>query len=301
MTTKRLGRGLADIIPAAPIPPPMPTELPATVAAVEVEGKPAANLVLLPTAQIRVGRFQPRQEIVEHELEELKASIKRQGVIEPVLVRPIAHGVFELVAGERRLRASQAIGIQQIPSIIKSLSDKEALEYSLIENVQRENLNPMEEARGYLRLIEEFGYTQEDVAAAVGKDRATVANLLRLIKLPEAIQQAIRDGVITAGHAKVLLGAEGGAKQMELFQAAVKRQLSVRQLEELVGQWTPGRKRRARRAEPQLTALEDAIRQRLGTKVRLVARHKGGRLVIEYFSPEDLERILQALGLSGGG
>ena len=195
--TKRLGRGLADIIEPAP--------------------QQATNFVMLRPDQIRHGRFQPRTTINEASLEELKASIKKSGVIEPVIVRPVAHGTYELVAGERRFRASQALGVGEIPAIIKGLSDKEALELSLVENVQRENLNPMEEAKGYERLLDEFGYTQEDIAAAVGKDRATIANLLRLLALPEEIQQGVREGHVAFGHVKALLSVPDRARQLELF------------------------------------------------------------------------------------
>ena len=281
MTTKRLGRGLADIISGA-VP----------------QGAP--NFVALRVDQIRPGRFQPRSAISEAALEELKASIKQSGMISPVIVRPVAHGTYELVAGERRFRAAQALGLPQIPAIIKPLSDKEALELSLVENVQREDLNPVEEAKGYARLLDEFGYTQEDVAAAIGKDRATVANLLRLLTLPDGIQDGLRDGAITLGHAKAILGAEGTPRQLELYQLVRRRGLTVRQTEALAGTLAPGRRRRAHRVDPQLKGLEDELRRALGTKVSLAARKKGGRIVIEYFSAEDLARLLQLLGVGDG-
>jgi ParB family chromosome partitioning protein len=271
--TKRLGKGLADIIDATP--------------------QSAASFVMLRTDQIRTGRFQPRASVDDASLEDLKASIKRSGVIGPVIVRPIAHGTYELVAGERRLKASQALGIQEVPAIIKTLSDREALEFSLIENVQRENLNPVEEATGYVRLLNEFGHTQEEIATAVGKDRTTIANMLRLLALPEEIQQGLRDGAITMGHAKALLSVEGRVKQLELYHRAKSGDLSVRQTEALAGAWLPAKKRRTHRPDPQLRELEDALRRVLGTKVRLFSRKKGGRIVIEYFSQEDLTRILQ--------
>ena len=229
----------------------------------------------------------------------MKASIKRQGVIEPVIVRPVAHGIYELVAGERRWRAAQALGIAEVPAIIKTLSDKEALEHSLVENIQRENLNPVEEAKGYTRLLGEFGYTQEDIAAAVGKDRATVANTLRLLKLPEEILSGLRQGTIAAGHAKALLMVEERARQLELYRRATTGGgLSVRQLEALVGAWVPGTRRRGRHTDPALKPLEDELKRALGTKVSLLARKKGGRLVIEYFSSEDLTRLVRLFGVS---
>jgi len=277
--TKRLGKGLAEIITAT------------TPGAV-------SNFVSLRTDQIRESRLQPRTAISDAALEELKTSIQRQGIIEPVIVRPVAHGTYELVAGERRWRAARALGLAEIPAIIKTLSDQQALEYSLIENIQRENLNPWEEARGYARLVEEFGYTQETVAATVGKDRVTVANILRLLKLPEEIQQGVRDGHVSLGQAKALLSVEDRVRQLELYQQLRKEHLSVRQLEVLAGLASPSkRRRRAARLDPQLKSLEDALRQTLGTKVSLSARKKGGRIVIDYFSTEDLSRILRALGV----
>jgi ParB family chromosome partitioning protein len=278
-TTKRLGKGLAEIITAT---------TPGSV----------SNFVSLRTDQIRESRLQPRASINDAALEELKASIQRQGIIEPVIVRPVAHGTYELVAGERRWRAARALGLADIPAIIKTLSDQQALEYSLIENIQRENLNPWEEAKGYARLVEAFGYTQEEVAATVGKDRVTVANILRLLKLPEEIQQGLRDGHVSLGQAKALLGVEDRVRQLGLYQQLRKEHLSVRQLEVLAGLSSPSkRRRRATRFDPQLKSLEDALRQTLGTKVSLSARKKGGRIVIDYFSAEDLSRILRVLGV----
>lgn len=276
---KRLGRGLADLIDTS-------------------REHGTSNFVTIPVDQIKTGKFQPRGEMSQAGLDELKESIKRSGVIEPVIVRALADGSYELVAGERRLRASQAVGIKDIPAIVRELSDKEAVEFSLVENIQRENLNPLEEAKGYARLLDEFGYTQEDIATAVGKDRTTVANFLRLLALPEEIQRGLRDGAIAMGHAKALLGIEDALKQRELYHRARTQQLSVRQVEALVVSSTPARQRCARRADPQLKGLEDELRRALGTKVALAPRKKGGRITIEYFSQEDLTRIFQLLTLS---
>ena len=275
--TKRLGRGLADLI--------------------ETSSHTHENFVSLPLDQIRPGRYQPRSVIREADLEELKASIKRSGIIEPVIVRPIAHGTYELVAGERRYRAAKQVGLKEIPAIIKVLSDKEALEFSLVENIQRANLNPLEEAQGYAKLIEEFGYTQEEAATAVGRDRATVANILRLLALPEEIRQGLLDEDMTMGHARALLGIVDQTRQLDVYHRIRREKLSVRQTEAIVAQAAGSRRRRARRVDPQLQSLEDQLRQALGTKVALTARRKGGRITIDYFSPEDLARILHALGV----
>jgi ParB family chromosome partitioning protein len=188
--------------------------------------------------------------------------------------------------------------MKEIPAIIRALSDKDALELSLVENVQREDLNALEEAKGYARLLDEFGYTQEEIAAAIGKDRATVANLLRVLTLPDEIQRGVDEGVLTLGHAKAILGLADRSRQLALYHEVKRRGLSVRQTEALAGAWVPGRARRARRADPHLTSVEDELRRALGTKVSLVARKKGGRIIIEYFSSEDLARILQLVGVS---
>lgn len=282
--TKRLGRGLADIITTN-----------AHVSATAPSG--SSSFVMLRTEQIRAGRFQPRTAISDAGLEDLKASIKRSGVIEPVIVRPLAHGTYEVVAGERRLRATQALNIPEIPAIIRTLSDKETLEVSLIENIQRENLNPLEEAKGYERLLHEFGYTQEDVASAVGKDRATVSNLLRILALPQEIRQGLGEGRVTLGHAKALLSVEDTTKQLALYRHVLRSGLSVRQTEAGARADAGSARRRARQADPHARTLEEELQRTLGTRVHIHGRKKGGRITIDYFSSEDLTRILHALGV----
>jgi len=276
---KRLGRGLAQIVESS------------------VRAHP--SVVSIRVDQIKPCRYQPRQTIDEGSLEELKASIKHLGVIQPVIVRPIAHGIYELVAGERRWRAAQAVGLQEVPAIVRALNDQETVEVSLIENLHREDLNPLEKARTFQRLIEEFGYTQERLAEVIGNDRSTIANTLRLLRLPQDIQQALTHGKLSEGHAKVLAGVEPPAKQMELFKQTLAKGLTVRQLEELAGQWQPSPSSKRRRAlDPHVHAIENQLRQLLGTKVSLATRRRGGRIVIDYFSSEDLTRILLALGVA---
>lgn len=277
---KRLGRGLAELIETTPLA--------------------GGGMVQLRVEQIRPARHQPRQTFDEATHEELKASIKKHGVMQPVVVRPVAHGTYELVAGERRWRAAQAAGLAEIPAIIRPLSDQEALESSLIENLQRDNLNALEEAGAYQRLVDEFAYTQEQLADAVGKDRSSVANALRLLRLPEDVQRAVREGKLSAGHAKILAGVEPTARQLELCRHVTTHQLSVRQLEELAGKWQPKAARRRRALDPQLKLIEDELRQLLGTKVTLVSRRKGGRVIIEYFSTEEFTRIINALKIAVG-
>ncbi len=275
---KRLGKGLAELI--------------------QPVGSATSSFVLLGTDQIRPGRFQPRSAIDNGALDELKASIRRSGIIEPVIVRPLAHGTYELVAGERRWRAAHALGVQEVPAIIRTLSDKEALEFSLVENIQRENLNPVEEAQGYARLLNEFGYTQDDIATAVGKPRATVANLLRVLTLPEEIRKGLQDATITLGHAKAILAVEGREQQLALYRQ-IASGMTVRQTEALASVSSPGKRRRkAQRTDPDARALEERLRQALGTKVSVASRKHGGRILIDYFSQEDLGRILQLLGVT---
>lgn len=278
MTERRLGRGLAQIVESSSTARTNP------------------NVVSIRVDQIKPNRYQPRDTIEPEGLAELAASIKQLGVIQPVIVRPIAHGIYELVAGERRWRASQVAGLQDVPAIVKAFTDQEAVEISLIENLHRKDLNPMEQARTFQRLIDEFSYTQEQLAQMLGRDRSSIANMLRLLRLPKEIQQAVADGKISEGHAKVLAGVDGLPKQLELFKQVTSKGLTVRQLEELAGQWQPSKKRR-HAADPQSTALENELRQALGTKVSLTLRRKGGRIVIDYFSSEDLTRILRVLGV----
>jgi len=273
---KRLGKGLAEII--------------------EGSTHTEESLVMLRVDQIRPCRYQPRQELDAGAMEELKASIKHRGIVQPVVVRPVAHGIYELVAGERRWRAAQAVGFQEIPALIKAFTDQETLECSLIENVQREGLNALDEAKAFARLVGEFGYTQDKLAETIGKDRSSLANSLRLLKLPEEIQQALRTGTISVGHAKALLGIEPIAKQLELFRNTLAHHLSVRQLEEFGTRWQPKIRRRRPAEDPHQKTIEETLRQLLGTKVSLKPRKRGGRIIIEYFSSDDLTRILEALG-----
>ncbi len=293
--TKRLGRGLADLIKTSPDQVSSNTSTDAT--------KSASSFVSLRMDQIRPGRYQPRTEIQDQELTELTASIMRQGVLEPVLVRPLAHGTYELVAGERRWRAAKQAKLKEIPAVIKVLTDQQTLECGLIENIQRNDLNPIDEAKGYERLIEEFEYTQEDVAAAVSKDRSTVTNLLRVLKLPREIQQGLKQEQVSLGHAKVLLGIESPMRQVELFTLCTQQHLSVRQLENLIKTWQePGKskKGKTKTQDAQIQAVENSLQQSLGTKVNLVSRRKGGRIVIDYYSNEDLSRLIRLLGVNDG-
>jgi len=215
MEGKALGKGLSALIPKAN-----------TQTKTEV-------VSYLKTSSIRDNSLQPRTNYNDEKLNDLKASIKEKGVLQPILVRE-KEGQHEVVAGERRLRAARALGLEEIPAIIKEVTDQEAFVIALIENIQREELNPIEEAEAYRKLIEEFGYTQEDVAQSVGKDRSTISNLLRILRLPAEIRKSVYDGELSVGHARTLLGVNVPAEQMRLFALSIKKGFSVRELENLV-------------------------------------------------------------------
>jgi len=248
----------------------------------------------LPIHAIRPNPFQPRQQFREDELEALAASIKAHGVLQPILVRP-KDGGYELVAGERRLRAAQLAGLTEIPAIVRPCSDEELLALALIENLQREDLNPLEEAQAYQTLIEQFGLTQEAIAKQVGKSRAAVANTLRLLQLPEPIKQALREGVITEGHARALLSAPDEGVMVEAFQKVVKFHLSVRQTEALMRRLTKKQKRPSGAVDPHLLALQQVLEERLKLPVRVRKGRKGGVLELRFYSDADLEALVQRL------
>jgi ParB family chromosome partitioning protein len=246
---------------------------------------------------------QPRKKFSEDALKELSASIREKGVLQPLIVSPNGDGSYMLVAGERRLRAARMAGLRRVPALIKKTAGQDSLEIALIENIQREDLNPMEYAQGMERLQREFNMTQEAVADKLGKDRASVANYLRLLKLPKDVQDWVADGKLSMGHAKAVLGVENPDKQLEMARAIIKERLSVRQAEKLIkriiiGRGTKETLRRARLGlkDPDTLALENRLRQSLGTQVRLVHKgKKGGRIEIDYYSLEQLEGILERL------
>lgn len=241
--------------------------------------------------------FQPRTRFSEDELEELTASIREQGVIQPLLVRRAESG-YELVAGERRLRASRMAGFLQVPVVVKDLSDAKLLEISIVENIQRQNLNPMEESHAYHRLMKEFNLTQDEVAMRVGKSRPSVANFLRLLQLPSPVQASIEEGTISMGHAKALMGAENEALLENAWRKVMTKGLSVRETEKLVQKLknekeTPPRPRSAENVY--YDSLSEDISRRLGTKVRIRKQGKKGKVEIEFYSDDDLDRLIEIL------
>lgn len=264
--------------------------------------------VEIPIAEIVPNPFQPRREFSPESLEELAESIKTHGVLQPLLVRKV-DGKHQLIAGERRLRAAKMAGLFTVPVVLKDIDDRTAMEIALVENLQREDLNPLEEAEAYKKLMDEFQLTQEEIAKTVGKSRSAITNTLRLLNLPEEVRDRLVEKKITPGHARALLGLETSEDQIAACEEILKRDLSVRETEELVRQWAKGNVSRETSTEPkiprrktpgislQLQALMEDLTRALGTKVSIKSRgeKKGGRIEIEYYSPEELERIVEIL------
>jgi ParB family chromosome partitioning protein len=253
--------------------------------------------------RVRPCPFQPRKDFTPDALRELADSIREQGIVQPLIVRDRGDH-FELIAGERRWRAAQLLNLPEVPIILREADDRAVLELALIENLQRENLNPIEEAQGYSQLISQFQLTQEDVATKVGKSRAVVANALRLLKLPPALQSYIREGRLSVGHAKVVLGLATEKQQQQAAERVIKEGLNVRQTEGLVAKLQAPSADPTKPAMTPLTQdahvanLENRIRERLGTKVHLRYSQGKGNLDISFFNDAELERILQILGIS---
>jgi ParB family chromosome partitioning protein len=257
---------------------------------------PKRDMQQVPLSKIRPNPHQPRQTFAAAGLDELRASIAAFGVLVPVIVRERGEG-YELIAGERRVRAAQAAGLETIPAIVRPSDDRESLEVAIIENLQRENLDSLEEAMGFQHLMEAYSFTQEQVAERVGKSRPTIANALRLLSLPDSIKQYVRDGRLSAGHARALLALP--VERREAFaRRAVEEELSVRAVERLAHDGAPKRKRAnapAQRASSDDEAFVERLRYKYGTNVRLVAHDKGGAIELRYADPPDLMRIVDLL------
>lgn len=257
---------------------------------------PRDALTTLPVARIRPGRYQPRTKMDQEALAELAASIKSHGLMQPVLVRPVDRDRYELIAGERRWRASQMAGLQEIPALVREVADESALAMSLIENIQRENLNPMEEAAGLQRLVDEFRMTHEQAADAVGRSRSATTNLLRLLRLAKPVQGMVMEGVLEMGHARALLALEG-ARQVEAAKRIAARGMSVRETEALVGKLQRGQTtRRSVPPDRDLARLEEEVSSRLGTTVEIRPGSKGrGRIIVQYANLDHLDQLLKKL------
>jgi ParB family chromosome partitioning protein len=276
MNSKRgLGRGLGALLSSTP------TE--------------AETLIEIPIDQVGANPNQPRKSFNSNGLDELAASIKASGIIQPVIVRRKGTN-FELIAGERRWRAARMAGLDRIPAIVRTVSDAESLELALVENLLREDLNPMEEAEAYAKLLAHFHWTQEDLAQRIGKDRSSIANALRLLRLPETIQNDLRDGRLTMGHARALLALDDPGQQMKLRDEILAQAWSVRATEDQVRaveqvSATPRRPKPGRRRSAELAALEDALQRALLTRVRIVGNERRGKIVVMYASADELERL----------
>ncbi len=311
MSKTGLGRGLGALLaggagrpptstaPAAPVPPAPPAD----AAASNPPGPGAVRKV--PLTQIHPSPLQPRKDFGPESLLELTESIREQGIVQPLIVRPSRDG-FELIAGERRWRAAQQAGLSEAPIVVREATDREVVELALIENLQRENLNPIEEAQGYAQLSAQFQLTQDDIARRVGKSRAVVANALRLLRLPEPVRELVRHGQLSVGHAKVLLGLPDSARLEKLAHRIVAEALNVRQTEHWVAKInqpaaaTPAAPvtGKSATADPHVADLENRLRERLGTQVHLKYRAGKGTLDIRFFSDDELNRILELLGIS---
>jgi ParB family chromosome partitioning protein len=290
MAEKRpaLGRGLSALIPPAP-PPAPPAAAPA--AAPATPARPTEIDIDLLTPNPR----QPRTSIDEGTLEELAQSIRSNGVIQPILVRP-SGSRYEIVAGERRWRAAQRAGLLKVPVTIRDIDDASLLQVALIENIQREDLNPIEEAQAYRRLADELQLSQESIAGAVGKDRATVANYVRLLRLPAEVRNDLASNALSMGHARALLGLADEAAQRRLAREVVSRQLSVRETEALVRrETTPTPSAAPKPVDPNTRAAEEQLKLALGTRTRIIRKGRGGRIEIDFTSEDELQRLFERL------
>jgi ParB family chromosome partitioning protein len=289
---RRLGRGLEALINSAPtIPAPQPPT-----------AAPGGQLPYreIAISAIRPNRYQPRREFKAEELAELQASIKATGLLQPITVRPAGADRFELIAGERRLRAVTALGWEKVPAVVKDIDDRTALTLALVENLQRADLNPLEEAEGYQRLVDEFGMTQQQVADIVGKERSTVANILRILALPASVRRMVADSKLTLGHARALLALPNEREIAAAANEIVARGLTVRDVERMARDGArgarPDRGGAVDTRSPEVRRIEDQLRKRLQTDVRVaVAGKEKGELRIPFYSADDLERVLELL------
>ena len=313
---KALGKGLSALIPDS-YKEQMAAEskeMPGATATLTAEPETAVQAAVLPTKDsafqlIPVSRIapnadQPRKTFNAETIEELANSIREKGVLQPIIVKKKSDGAFELVCGERRFRAAMLCGLAEVPAIIKDIADEDFLEWALIENIQREDLNPIEEAEAYQRLVEERRISQEEVAKRVGKNRVTVTNTLRLLRLPQEVKQYLAEGRLSAGHARALLGLLSPEHQRQMAKRIVEENLSVRQVEAIVNR-SNAHKRKAKSARhlsAEIVDLETRLTHFLGTQAKIYPRknQKEGRIEIQYFSLDDLDCVLQKIGLPRG-
>jgi ParB family chromosome partitioning protein len=299
MARKALGKGLSALIPTEKIGG-------GEVQAVEIEGQKTPLSEAAPgdghgirevrIEQIRANPWQPRSEVAEEAVADLAESIRQKGLLQPVVVRRADDG-YELVAGERRFVACKVAGLDVVPAVVKDVNNREMLEIALVENLQREDLNPIDEARAYKRLREEFGLTQEEIAGRVGKERVSVTNQLRLLQLPVELQEYVSRGTLSAGHGRALLTVQDPSKQLELGNLVVGKGLSVRETERMAQRKHRASRRKSKPAlSAELASLEECLREHLATRVSIKPVGRGGSIEVQYYGNEDLERILEVMG-----
>ncbi|HEX7150462.1 MAG TPA: ParB/RepB/Spo0J family partition protein [Thermoanaerobaculia bacterium] len=284
---KVLGRGLGALIPTKPVEAPIQQ-------AAHVAG---SGLALIPIEQISPNPYQPRKTFNEASIEELARSVREHGIVQPLVVVRLGDNKYRLIAGERRFRAAQKAGLDAVPVVVKdALTDGDSLQIALIENIQREDLNPIEEALAYHQLHEEFGLTQEEIAKRVGKERSTVANFLRLMKLPEPVKKLLASGQLSMGHARAILAVESAKKQEQLAERVVKRSLSVRQTEMLAAESSPKAAEEPEKEKDVFTRdAEEKLQRTLRTKVEIDRKRRGGIIHIRFGSEEELIRVVDEL------
>lgn len=283
-----LGRGLGSLIPNK-ISPVVTQPL-----VDSVETLPGERVQQIAVEKIEANPLQPREYFDHGDLEDLVNSIKKHGILQPLIVSE-KNGQYQLIAGERRFRAAKILEMKTVPCLVRTVKDLEKLEWALIENIQRADLNPLEEARAYQKLVDDFGLTQEEVAEKVGKKRTTIANALRLLSLPKEIQEALREGKISAGHAKVILSAETPEERLNLFKKILQSSLTVRQSEGEIKKVTVKEHQRITSVNPEIKAKEDELRQALGTKVSITQKGESGFVNIEYYSQEELNELVRKI------
>ena|SRR3989338_627812 len=302
---KALGKGLSALIPDSyaerlkPVAAAPQTSAPAAGAG---EKKTESSFQMIPLIQIKPNHDQPRKEFDPEAIEDLAASIREKGILQPVVVKRSANNQFELICGERRMRAALLCGLTEIPAVIKDIADSDFLEWALIENIQREDLNPLEEALAYEKLVQDQMVSQEEVAKRVGKSRVAITNTMRLLRLPEEVRQWVATGQLAAGHARAILGLPTPEHQRQLAKRVVEDGLSARQTEAIVNRSNAHRRKpkNARYLKPEIVDLERRLAEYLGTQVKVYPRKnlKQGRMEVHYFSLDDLDRILDKIGLS---
>ena len=281
---KALGKGLGALLPGTDTSSIMDSK---------------KTYLLCPIEKIRPNPFQPRTVFDDAKLKELADSVAEQGIIQPLVVRKHGTNEYELIAGERRWRAAQKVGLKEVPVVIKDVSDKESLEIAIIENIQRADLNPVEEARGYKRLMDEFSYTQEEMATRVGKERATISNHLRILKLPDTVLSAISERLLSMGHAKALLSLGDEDAILQAKKTIIEKGLSVREAEAL-SKATPktvSKKKQDKTKDPDMAKLDERLTTHFGTKARVSRKGGRGKLEIEFYSLDELDRLIEVIGL----